>query len=80
MKSEKVANLIIKAIVFISAYSGVFLGMGSVGGLECTDMTMLQFCAQEFAALSLIILALVVYANKDLLNENLNEKLLKINN
>jgi hypothetical protein len=75
MKTEYVVNFAIKVVMGVLSCCGVFTIFGSVGSLECTDMTMLQFCFQELIAVSLIGLALVVYFKRDMLNEQI---LLKI--
>lgn len=71
MKNEVLVNLGIRAVVFLLGFCGVFLSIGSVGYLEYSDMSFLQFCFQELAAFALIILSITFYANKEILNEHL---------
>lgn len=73
MRTENVVNFIIKAVIWTLSCCGVFLAFGSVGSLECTDMTMIQFFFQELIAFVFILSSLIVYANRETLNYYLIE-------
>lgn len=71
MKTENVVNFAIKAVIWALSCYGVFSIFGSIGRLECTDMTMIQFCFQELVAVACIIFAFKIYANKEVLSKQL---------
>lgn len=71
MRTDNVVNFVVKAAVWALSCCGVFLAFGSVGSLECTDMTMIQFFFQEFIAFVFIFASLIVYTNKETLNHYL---------
>lgn len=71
MRTDNVVNFVVKAAVWALSCCGVFLAFGSVGSLECTDMTMIQFFLQEFIACAFIFSSLIVYANRETLNHYL---------
>ena len=68
MKLRKMVSEVIKAFGYVLGFLGVFFALGSVGALECNNITADQFIIQEITAIALIIIAFIVYFFRDLFN------------
>lgn len=68
MKLRKMVSTVLKAIGYVVGFLGVFFALGSVGALECNNITTGQFIIQELTAIALIAIAIIVYIFRELFN------------
>lgn len=57
----KLIGIILRIANYIIGFAGVFLALGTVGGLENDQITFGQFFLYELLAIGLILLTFVVY-------------------
>lgn len=61
MKFEAITYLVLRVLGYIAGFAGVFGVIGVAGGLECDDITIVQFWLYEFYSFCLIGFSYIVW-------------------
>lgn len=61
MKFEAITYLVLRVLGYIAGFAGVFGVIGVAGGLECDNITIVQFWLYEFYSFCLIGFSYIVW-------------------
>ena len=70
MKFEAITYLVLRVLGYIAGFAGVFGVIGVTGGLECDDITIVQFWLYEFYSFCLIGFSYIVWYIRECIRED----------
>ena len=70
MKFEAITYLVLRVLGYIAGFAGVFGVIGVAGGLECDDITIVQFWLYEFYSFCLIGFSYIVWYIRECIRED----------